>query len=297
MLPGTEVGSGLTISWGATVLVLDFDGTLTDAEQEGVTFTQGCYESLARLTGWEIGRVVARAAEIETVILADPGSHAWMMDGVAVAPATVDPYLRIKPIATTILEESGADMAQGVVMALYDENYPKSGVCFRDGTLELLLELYRHEEDVYIVTNSATKPVQNKIQSLGMSITDRYGHECGGAFTAWWMTRIYGGAKKYVPGFMPGSTPTLSIPGLNRPVHFHRPNYGSVLDRLLAGKDWKDCTFVGDVFELDLALPFMMESRVGLLANDRTPPYEIAFLSGQPNARVLTQVSQILSFY
>ncbi|NQV90204.1 hypothetical protein HQ487_02245, partial [Candidatus Uhrbacteria bacterium] len=46
-----------------------------------------------------------------------------------------------------------------------------------------------------------------------------------------------------------------------------------------------------------LALPFMMESRVGLLANDRTPPYEIAFLSGQPNARVLTQVSQILSFY
>jgi hypothetical protein len=53
---------------------------------------------------------------------------------------------------------------------------------------------------------------------------------------------------------------------------------------------------VGDIFELDLALPLALGARVGLATGARTPPYEVAFVENHPRGRVLTSLHEIRDF-
>src|ERR1700761_2101825 len=94
----------------ARVLVLDFDGTMTDAEAEGRPFRDGYLDDLCTLVGRAAGdaEVLALAAEVEGELERAPASHPFLWMGRAVAPATVDPYLRMVPIATAILDHFGA---------------------------------------------------------------------------------------------------------------------------------------------------------------------------------------------
>ena len=73
----------------AVALVLDFDGTMTDAEAEGRPFRDGYLEDLALLVGLppEDAGVRAIADEVEAELAAAPASHAFMWMGRAVAPA------------------------------------------------------------------------------------------------------------------------------------------------------------------------------------------------------------------
>jgi hypothetical protein len=51
---------------------------------------------------------------------------------------------------------------------------------------------------------------------------------------------------------------------------------------------------VGDLFELDLALPLALGARVGLVVSPHTPRYEIDFVGSQERARVLNGLPGIL---
>ena len=62
------------------------------------------------------------------------------------------------------------------------------------------------------------------------------------------------------------------------------------------GAGFEDLVVVGDIFELDLCLPFAMGAKVGLLANDFTPEYEKNFLHNHPRGAVLTSVKEIPEF-
>src|SRR6188508_1995791 len=92
------------------VLVLDFDGTMTDAEAEGRPFRDGYLEDLALLVGLapDDPQVRGLADEVEAELAAAPSSHPFLWMGRPVAPATVDPYLRMVPIAHRILDHFGA---------------------------------------------------------------------------------------------------------------------------------------------------------------------------------------------
>src|SRR6478736_9887705 len=93
-----------------TVLVLDFDGTMTDAEAEGRPFREGYLEDLCLLVGRAVGdpEVTAIADAVEGELANAPASHPFVWHGRAVAPATVDPYLRMVPIAHRVLDRFGA---------------------------------------------------------------------------------------------------------------------------------------------------------------------------------------------
>src|SRR5215475_2618719 len=92
-----------------TVLVLDFDGTMTDAEAEGRPFRDGYLEDLCLLVGRPPGdaEILALANEVERELELAPGSYPFLWMGRAVAPATVDPYLRMVPVAHRILDHFG----------------------------------------------------------------------------------------------------------------------------------------------------------------------------------------------
>ncbi len=279
-----------------TVLVLDFDGTMTDAEAEGRPFRDGYIEDLCSLVGRGINDpdVLATAAKVEEVLASAPASHPFLWMGRAVAPATVDPYLRMVPIANAILDRFGAvpgatDRGRLLGGVLYKYNYAKTlgHPVFRPGAGDVLRAL--EGKDTWIVTNSDTHAVAGKIAAL-----DR---EVGGV--GWLTSRVRGHARKFdVDDAWTDADAEMTLPGLDRPVLLRRRAYHDILRTIVdvAGVTFADLVVVGDIFELDLAMPLALGSRVGLVASPRTPAYERAFVEAHPRARMIEDLSEIPAF-
>src|SRR6185436_1266860 len=256
-----------------TVLVLDFDGTMTDAEAEGRPFRDGYLEDLCALVGRSAGdaEVTEIADAVEAELARAPGSHPFLWMGCAVAPATVDPYLRMVPIAHRILDRFGAlanavDRSRLLGSVLYKYNYAKTlgHPVFRPGAGEVLRAL--DGAQAWIVTNSDTHAVASKVAAL-----DR---ETPGI--AWLTSRVRGHARKFdVDDTWTGAPEALTLPGLDRPVLLRRRRYYDILRALLdeARAGFEDMVVIGDIFELDLAMPLALGARIGLVRTDRTPEY------------------------
>jgi hypothetical protein len=280
-----------------TVLVLDFDGTMTDAEIEGRPFRDGYLDDLAVLVGRRPGdpEIAAIADEVERELAEHPAEIPFLWLGRAVAPATVDPYLRMVPIAHRILDrfatltnpEERGRLLGGV---LYKYNYAKTleRPVFRPGAGDALRRLVGHE--VYVVTNSETVAVAGKLERL-----DKQSPGAG-----WLAPRVRGQARKFdIDDGWSGIAAELAMPGLARPVLLRRRHYHDILAGCLrdAGAGgFADLTVVGDIFELDLALPLALGARVGLIASQRTPAYEVEYVAGHPRGRILQSVADIPGF-
>ncbi len=214
-----------------------------------------------------------------------------MYDGRIVAPAQVDPYLRIMPVARKIFDATGTfaseeDRAR-LLQVLFRYNYPKTATVFRPGAREVMHALSGCLAP-YIVTNSHTDPVCAKIRTL---MGDDEGWQS-------WL-HVVGDARKYMvdPDFT-AVPESMVIPGLSRPVLLRRRNYHAVLERVLHhhGAGWEHLLVIGDIFELDLALPLALGARVVLVVNDHTPTYERALLAAHPRVRLVTKLEEVISF-
>ncbi len=279
-----------------TVLVLDFDGTMTDAEAEGRPFIEGYLEDLMALCGRSAGdpEVLAIAAEVEAELTSRPAAHPFLWMGRAVAPATVDPYLRMVPIAHRILDRYGAlpgatDRGRLLGGVLYKYNYQKTLArpVFRPGAGDVLCALAGRE--AWIVTNSDTHAVAGKVTALDATSPG----------AGWLAPRVRGMARKFdVDDSWDGAPAELAVPGLDRPVLLRRRAYHDILRTVLdaTGATFTELVVVGDIFELDLALPLALGARVGLVASSRTPGYERAFVEAHPRARMIEHLSEIPAF-
>jgi hypothetical protein len=278
------------------VLVLDFDGTMTDAEAEGRPFRDGYLEDLCLLVGRVPGdaEVNALAEEVEAELARAPETHPFTWMGRAVAPACVDPYLRIVPMAHRVLDHfhcfaNASDRARLLSTVLHKYNYAKTlgRPVFRAGAGKILREL--GGSPTWIVTNSDTHAVAGKIAAL-----DR---EAPGV--AWLTSRVRGFARKFdVDDDWRDVQSELEVPGLERPVLLRRRPYHDQLRAILdeANATYADLCVVGDIFELDLAMPLALGARVGLVASPRTPVYERAFVAGHPRGRVIEDLSEVPAF-
>jgi hypothetical protein len=280
----------------AVTLVLDFDGTMTDAEAEGRPFREGYLEDLAWLVGRQPGdsEIEKIAEEVEAELAAAPASHAFMWMGRPVAPATVDPYLRMVPIAHRVLDRFGTfpraeDRGRLLGSVLYKYNYAKTlgHPVFRAGAGPMLASLGGSK--TWIVTNSDTHAVAGKVAAL-----DR---EAPGV--AWLTSRVRGFARKFdVDDEWTGAPSELTLPGLDRAVLLRRRAYFEILREVLAeaGSSFQELVVVGDIFELDLAMPLSLGARVGLVTSPRTPDYERAFVTAHPRATLINDLSEIPAF-
>jgi len=281
------------------LLILDFDGTMTDAEREGAPFRHGYLEDVANLVDRPFEEVEALAITFEAEVAAHPGAYGWLFLDRIVAPATVDPYLRMMPVARRILDHYGClmaplDRSRVLDAVLYKYNYQKTLDAPRPGAGDLLRSL--RDTPVYIVTNSHTDAVQRKVRAMGAEVAPaaEKGSESDGL--EWLVNRVHGRAKKYFIDDTFDAVPAeLHLPGLERPVLLRRRHYFEVLDSLRRreGATWEQVVVVGDIFELDLALPFALGARVALMVNAFTPQWEIDFLTGHPRASLLTRVEQV----
>jgi hypothetical protein len=278
------------------VVVLDFDGTMTDAELEGRPFTDGYLVDLCALVGRAPldPEVLAIAEATEAALAREPAAHPYTWMGRAVAPATVDPYLRIVPIAHAVLDHFGAipsEVDRGRLLGgvLFRYNYARTlgHPVFRDGAGDVLRALGGTQ--TWIVTNSDTHAVAGKIAALD--------HAAPGV--AWLTSRVRGYARKFdVDDSWDGVPAELAVPGLARPVLLRRRHYYNILKEVVdaASATFADLVVVGDIFELDLAMPLALGARVGLFATARTPGYERALVSGHARGRVIEHLREIPAF-
>jgi FMN phosphatase YigB (HAD superfamily) len=269
---------------------------MTDAESEGRPFRDGYLDDLCTLVGRGLNDpdVLATAAKVEDDLSAAPASHPFRWMGRAVAPATVDPYLRMVPIANAILDRFGAipnaeDRGRLLGGVLYKYNYAKTlgHPVFRPGAGEVLREL--GGQDVWIVTNSDTHAVAGKIAHLDRDVPG----------VAWLTSRVRGHARKFdVDDTWTGVEPELTLPSLDRPVLLRRRAYHDILRAILdaTGASFADLVVIGDIFELDLAMPLALGARIGLVSSAHTPVYERAFVAAHPRGRVIEDLRDVPSF-
>ncbi|MEZ4402786.1 MAG: hypothetical protein R3B06_22390 [Kofleriaceae bacterium] len=278
------------------VVVLDFDGTMTDAEAEGAPFFDGYLADLATLTGQPLATIRAIAEGIRAEMFADPAAFAAEFGDPprAVAPAVVDPYLRMTPIARRIYDQFGVLRDPGdrdrVGSVLYSHHYLGTvhHPVFRRGAGALLAALGRRDDlDVWVVTNSGTAHVRGKIADL-----DRVHGGVG-----WLTDRVRGDAGKFrIDDSWTAGPDDLSLPGLARPILRRRRRYHDILAELCAG-DFSRVTVIGDIFELDLSLPAALGARVGLVRGPHTPPYELSYLATLgPRAAAFDELAAVMDF-
>ncbi len=67
------------------LLVLDFDGTMTDAEEEGLPFRGGYLEDIAALVNQPVAAVLALADRFEAEVASRQGEFGWVF-GAASSP-------------------------------------------------------------------------------------------------------------------------------------------------------------------------------------------------------------------
>ncbi|MCM2323771.1 MAG: hypothetical protein NDJ90_10975 [Oligoflexia bacterium] len=272
------------------LVILDFDGTMTNAEEEGQPFRAGYLEDLAALTGRPLPEISAMAERFEAEVLADPQSYGWLWNGNIVAPATVDPYLRVMPVARKILDECQSildeqDRARLLDGILFKYNYRKTVRAFRPHAAEALASL--KDFSTWVVTNAHVEPVKAKIAELEEQLSDTDS-------LSWLLPQVIGRAQKQEVDDAATHLPReIAVPGLKRPVLVRRPQYHTLLERLRGDRPWANVTVVGDIFELDLSLPLVLGARVILAANDFTPEYERAFVASHPRGRVIEDLRDI----
>ena len=266
-------------------ILLDFDGTLTDVEEEAKPFLVEWNILLSQATGIPASTLLEGTEKVKSEVLSDPNWYGWKVNGHIVAPATADPYV----LATTLyqilfdrIEKNGSyDISSfqrsrdQTMKGIFKEAYKKAGTAFVEGAKDFLDALLRYFS-VRIVTNSGTDSVKAKLQKLGD-----------------YSIQVIGDAKKYVVADQcDGVLESMQLKGLERPVFLRRPQYKRILDQF----DPKETAVVGDIYELDLALPEHMGFTVVQISTPNTPSYEIAHHEGRPRNFFARNYSEALGF-
>lgn len=278
---------------GIEQLILDFDGTLTDVDQEAVPFVEGYKGSLAKLLQMNTADLQSEWDVAEAEVLAHPAEHGWRHNGVGgviVAPAYADLYLRSRAIAILILTKDAHRLPEKnslseILNNLFGENYLKSNTCFKPDA-EVFLRETIAAVNVAVATNSNSDSVTAKLRTISFDPSN---------------LTLCGNARKYVVdhdgrqalGIRWNDCPVQEdVPGFGRPVYFRRPCYHGVLEHIRGTTPPKRVAVMGDVYELDLALPQKLGMHIILAPKPSTPQYEIDAVLNYRRGHVVTDLRQ-----
>lgn len=263
---------------------LDFDGTLTDTEQEAQPVIEHWEKMFSERADVPVGLIRGLIGDIKTRIVSDPLTG-WTVGGCVMAPAWADPYVlnttAYQHLVPLLADSGGCSLPKEqklidqMFLEIFRESYKFAGTAFRPGAKEFLDSLVARFH-VKIVTNSQIGPVIAKLAKLGD-----------------YRIEIIGDTKKYVPDLSMNELPeSVRHEGFPRPVILRRANYKKILDAF----DPERTAVVGDIYELDLALPEYLGFGVVQLATPSTPQYEIDHHRNRPRNSFARTYDDALEF-
>lgn len=267
------------------IVILDFDGTLTLANEEAKPFLIGFKKDVANLLNKT--NIDEEWKKAEREILQNSDEYGWKYKGKIVAPPNADNYVLATVTAKFLLDKARVLMdlnkRDDILQQIYQQNYSKSGIAFKKGAKEVLEKLIKRIP-VFIVTNSNSDAVANKIEKLNPQGKEKI--------------TLFGDAQKYSidPSF-DAIPETLTINGLKRVIFLRRKKYFDVLNQIWKATSVKpeQTLVIGDIFELDLALPAVLGCNVFLVANSKTPSCEKEAVSHLFKGYVSKNVKDVLN--
>ncbi len=259
-------------------VVFDFDGTVTQVEEESSTFIdfyQNAMNILLHLRPSAGQSIVKEWEQTEAKVDSHPNLYGWKDKyGRIIGPAYTDSYVKARVIAGDILDRygrfMGPDDRQDLLELLYQHGYEKAAASarFRPDTEEMLGALVDAHIPVFIVTNSGTSKVRKKFEHASDRLAQLI-HQIG----------LIGDAQKFnvshsdSPWTGPASVPeSLYVEGLTRPLYLRRPSYLAALQTIWekTGIQPAETLVCADIFELDLSLPAHLGTRIHLVSRIQT---------------------------
>ena len=251
-------------------VILDFDGTFTDVQQEAAPFERVYLQNLNDLLARDVSDLWR---EEQAAILSRPADFGWEFAGQKVAPATADPYLLATATAIRIFDTLGVlrhlELRTEITQVLYREAYKHTVDVFRPDARQVLEHIVNSGRKTFVVTNSDTEIVKRKLRGLAARGSER--------------VTVVGNARKYmITDADPMDERFLSVPperkvdGLPRSVLLRRGRYYEALRNLWAstGTTPERTLVCGDIYELDLALPDALGSSIHLVLRRNALDYE-----------------------
>jgi FMN phosphatase YigB (HAD superfamily) len=270
-------------------VILDFDGTFTDVEREAAPFVE-----IFQRDAFDIfGRDARVEWDEESQRLHDsPGAFGWRNGGVIMAPPNADPYIHSACVVQNLCNRFGVlsdeQLRVEVLQMLYRRAYPHTLAAPRPDAKQVLEDLLAREVALFVVTNSSTAAVTKKIAELEPKGGERL--------------TVRGDAKKFV--FADGARDArfdaldhMQLPGLERTTCLKRGYYYDTLTECweASGTSPERTLVVGDIFELDLALPLALGCNVHLVHRNNVAQYEIDFVREHERCGAGTELSSLLA--
>lgn len=271
-------------------VLLDFDGTFTLAEEEGAPFVEAYRRDLAQRLGRD---VTLEWAECEATVRARPTEFGWLFQGKLVAPGNADPYIRSTTVARMLMDRFDAYREpaerEAALSELYSQSYERSATVFRPGAKQVLERLLGTGTPVFVVTNSGTAAVTRKVEAL-LPDAERRPTVRGNAMKAFIEPPTEGDER------FAGLPETQMLDGLPRPVYLRRGRYYEVLRRIWQETSTKPeaTLLVGDIYELDLAMPYHLGVSIHLIASAVTPDYERSFVTRMQRCGISDALDAVL---
>jgi len=276
---------------GIELVVLDFDGTLTDVDKEAVSFVDGYKNDLVKDLGIRRFKLEDLWNEAESIVDNNQASYGWKVDGKIVAPAYADPFIHSDSVAAVLMDKAGMYLTeeerQAALGRYFQSNYEKTTTVFKKET-DKFLSAIKKKFEVFIVTNSRTHMVTRKIKQLP---TDHSG------------IPVLGSAKKYLLSPEWKEVPeSVEKEGFGRPLFLRRQQYWNVLSGIMSeqGARPENVAVVGDIYELDLLLPEHKGMNIILTTRESTPKFEVEAVRTSSlgyAAKTLTEVLAHLESY
>lgn len=277
----------------AALVVFDFDGTLTDVDTHAEAFYAASSRELAHQMGWDEATLAREWAVAFAAVMALSATAAWRVGGRDSCPARVDPYMIANSVTHRLLAEyyPGDDPATRVasVLAVHSAAYQQVSPQFRPDAQRVLEQLLGSGMPVRVVSNSQTAAIERMLDSLGMAMRERL--------------IVRGDAGKFAICETP--TPDARFNALpetvdwwedGRPIHVRRGRYFDVLRAIWddTGTAPKQTLVVGDVFELDLAMPAALGAHVHLVTRAGTMPHERRIADDLPRGAAGAPLAAVL---
>ncbi len=214
-------------------IILDFDGLLTNLEQEAEHVVDIFYTTLAAQLGKSEELF---AQEVKQLKQEYAGTNTqWEMYGQPTARWDADPYGQATVLADTIYEATNPkdpDKTRNLVKAF--RSAQTKAPTYLHPEAKSLVHVLEKEANLVVVTNSDPQQTREKLATIDFS------HD------------VIGNAKKYLAD--PDYT---QLPELHRHARIRRPHFHTILKQLEEQRGFtpKNTVLAGDIYEFDLALP------------------------------------------
>ncbi len=259
-------------------LILDFDGTITDIEKETVEF-QGMYPFiLFEKLNLNREKNIKRFNKIKEE-LKENQTKGFEIYGSDVMPASCDPYILTQAAGQQLVKELALKIENEdeLLVDLFLETRKevgKKGTFYREGKerTKEFLDKVMEEYEICFVTNASYEKVQKHLKELG----EKYFRGI----------KVYANAGKLIIDNDYKELPKSFCSGgfiSPREVLLRRKNYHQKLEWLIDEKGFYPSitTVVGDIYELDLALPDYMKFGIIQIENGYSKEHEREYLGNR----------------